>query len=115
MKSPSPSALAVSAVVVGVLAVAALSLRAEEERSQNWYTFCAFCHGEDGKAKTDEGKKNGARDLTNAKWQETVSDERLFHSITKGRGKMPTFEKKLSPDEIRALVREVRSLAGRKR
>jgi mono/diheme cytochrome c family protein len=52
-----------------------------------------------------------ARDLTDAKWQATVSDDRLATSIRRGRGRMPPFGRKLTGAEIRALVAEVRSLA----
>ena len=74
-------------------------------------SFGAVCHGDLGKGDTEEGKKKGARDLSNAKWQASVDDKRLIKSVTKGHDKMPTFEKKLSEDEIKALVKEVRSLA----
>lgn len=95
-----------------VLTAALLSAPAarSEGRSEAYQTYCASCHGEDGKAATEQGKKKGARDLTNKKWQATVTDERLVESITKGRGKMPAFGKKLSADEIKALVKEVRDL-----
>ncbi len=69
---------------------------------------CASCHGKDGRAKSLHGKHVHARDLTDAGWQNEVSDERLFNSITKGKGKMPAFGKKLSEDQIDALVRYVR-------
>jgi mono/diheme cytochrome c family protein len=52
-----------------------------------------------------------ARDLTDAKWQATVSDDRLASSIRRGRGKMPPFGRKLTGAQIRALVEEVRNLA----
>jgi mono/diheme cytochrome c family protein len=84
------------------------------ERSVTFLQFCAFCHGEDGKGKTEEGKKTGARDFTNKKWQEAVSDERMQQSITKGRDRMPTFAAKLKPEEIAALVKEVRAIGGKK-
>lgn len=71
---------------------------------------CATCHGKDGRAKTFKAKFNHARDLTDAKWQADVSDERLFNSISAGRGKMPAFNKKFSKAEIDALVAHVRSL-----
>jgi mono/diheme cytochrome c family protein len=71
---------------------------------------CATCHGEDGHAKTFKAKFNHARDLTNAEWQASVSDEHLFNSITNGRGKMPAFGKKFSEAEIGALVAYVRRL-----
>ena len=71
---------------------------------------CAKCHGKDGRAKGLISKAKGVRNLTDAKWQEDVSDERLFNSISNGRGKMPSFKKKLSEADINALVAYVRSL-----
>jgi cytochrome c oxidase cbb3-type subunit 3 len=71
---------------------------------------CASCHGKDGKAKTFKAKFNGARNLTDSAWQANVSDERLFNSITNGRGHMPAWGKKLSEAEINSLVAYVRQL-----
>src|SRR5918998_1108889 len=66
---------------------------------------CATCHGKDGRAKTFKAKFNKARDLTDAAWQASVSDERIYNSIANGRGKkMPAFAKKLSRTEIEGLV-----------
>jgi len=69
---------------------------------------CAKCHGKDGRAKTFRGKLIHARDLTDAGWQSSVTDERLFNSISNGRNKMPDFKKKLSEEQIDALVAYVR-------
>ena len=69
---------------------------------------CAKCHGHDGRSKTMRGKFAHARDLTDASWQSEVTDERLFNSISNGKGKMPSFKSKLSEDQIDALVRYVR-------
>lgn len=71
---------------------------------------CDTCHGKDGQAKTFKAKFNHARNLTDAKWQAKVSDERLFNSISKGKGKMPAWGKKLSESQINGLVSYVRSL-----
>ena len=71
---------------------------------------CASCHGKDGRAKSLHAKHVHARDLTDAAWQGNVSDERLFNSISNGKGKMPDFKRKLSEDQIDALVRYVRQL-----
>ena len=71
---------------------------------------CAKCHGKDGRAKTFRGKLTGARNLTDAGWRINLSDERLFNSITNGRGKMPSFGKKLSSAQIESLVAHIRSL-----
>jgi len=71
---------------------------------------CAECHGKDGRSKSFKGKLTHARDLTNAEWQERVSDERIYNSISKGKEKMPAFGKKLSEAEINSLVTYVRNL-----
>jgi mono/diheme cytochrome c family protein len=93
-----------------VLALAAPA-RAQTGHSESFTTYCAVCHGDDGKAQTEKGKEKGARDFNNKKWQASVTDDRLEASITKGRGKMPSFKTKLSADDIKALVKEVRSFA----
>jgi len=71
---------------------------------------CASCHGKDGRAKTFKAKLNHARNLTSPEWQASTTDEHIFISILKGKGKMPAFGKKLSENEIAALVTYVRML-----
>ncbi|HEY2976212.1 MAG TPA: cytochrome c [Pyrinomonadaceae bacterium] len=71
---------------------------------------CDTCHGKDGRAKTFKAKFNHARNLTDAKWQTEVNDERIFNSIMNGKGKMPAWGKKLSEAQINALVAYVRML-----
>ena len=76
-----------------------------------WSKNCASCHGKDGRAKTFKAKFNHARDLTDGSWQSDVSDERIFNSISKGRGKhMPGYSKKMTEQEIESLVSFVRAL-----
>jgi len=102
-----------SAVLLAALLFVCGAVRAADApaRSEIWVAHCAKCHGSDGKAQTEEGKKKGARDLTNGKWQRTISDERMIRSITRGREMMPAWGKALTPEEIRGLVKVVRSLA----
>ena len=71
---------------------------------------CAECHGKDGRSKSFKGKLSHARDLTDAEWQQRVSDERIYNSISNGKGKMPGFGKKLSETEINSLTKYVRDL-----
>jgi mono/diheme cytochrome c family protein len=71
---------------------------------------CAECHGKDGRSKSIRGKLSHARDLTDAEWQQRVSDERIYNSISNGKGKMPAFGKKLSEAEISSLASYVRGL-----
>ena len=71
---------------------------------------CVSCHGRDGRGRTRKGRQTRARDVTDAAWQDDVSDERLFNSINNGRGKMPAFRKKISENDIDALVAYVRRM-----
>jgi mono/diheme cytochrome c family protein len=48
--------------------------------------------------------------MTDGQWQNDVTDERLFNSISNGRNKMPSFKKQLSEAQIDALVAYVRRL-----
>ena len=70
---------------------------------------CAVCHGKNGRAHTFHGWLVGARNLTRADFQDETSDAEIIHAITTGPGLMPAFGKKLSPAEIEALARYVRS------
>ena len=80
------------------------------DTSATFNSKCAKCHGNDGRGKTFRGKMTHARDLTDAGWQNDVTDERLFNSISNGRNKMPAFKKQLSDSDIDALVGYVRRL-----
>ncbi len=82
----------------------------ERSSTQLYSRYCSSCHGRDGAAKTLKAKLNHARNLKDPEWQDRVSDERIFNSITNGKGKMPKYGKKLSEKEIEALVSFVRRL-----
>jgi mono/diheme cytochrome c family protein len=105
------AAAAAAVVAAAASAAAADAPKTDSKRSVTFQTYCITCHGEDGKAQTPEGKRKKARDLSNAKWQATVSDERLASSIKRGREEMPAFGRKLGDAEIKALIPEIRALA----
>jgi cytochrome c6 len=72
---------------------------------------CATCHGKDGRANTFKSKHHEhARDLTDPRWQSDVTDERIFNSISNGKGKMPAFKRKLTNEQIESLIGYVRGL-----
>ena len=119
MKRSKPGAAVVKAALMcfaAVMAVGAPEAVGTAGRQSNvdasalYSKHCATCHGKDGRAKTFKAKFNKARDLTDAQWQAEVSDERLFNSVTQGRGKMPSFKKKLSAAQAESLVAYVRGL-----
>lgn len=67
---------------------------------------CARCHGANGKAETALGKKLEADDLTSL----TASTATVIRTITNGRGKMPSFKKKLTPEQIKSVAGYVKTL-----
>jgi len=73
---------------------------------------CAVCHGVDGAGRTPNGKKFKVPDLRSEKIQRH-DDEELLDVVTKGKGDMPPFGKKYSPDKLQQVVAYVRSLSQR--
>jgi mono/diheme cytochrome c family protein len=70
---------------------------------------CAGCHGADGKGDTGMGKAMKLRDLGSADVQ-AQSDADLNGIITNGKNKMPKFDGKLTADQIKVMVKYIRSL-----
>jgi cytochrome c6 len=70
---------------------------------------CAACHGATGAGDTTMGKNLKLKDLGSAEVQKQ-SDEELTTTISKGKGKMPAYDGKLSKDQISDLVKHIRSL-----
>ena len=78
-----------------------------------WEKNCQKCHGADGKGNTKMGAKLEVKDLTDAKYQDSFTDEKAFKSIKEGikdgdKTKMKAAEG-LSEDDIKALVAKVRA------
>jgi len=70
---------------------------------------CAMCHGADGKGDTSMGKTLKLRDLGSADVQKQ-SDADLSGIITNGKGKMPKYDGKLTADQIKDVVKYIRTL-----
>lgn len=66
---------------------------------------CARCHGADG---TGGKGPNLTSEKRQSKWKD--SDAKLVKKITKGGFIMPSFRKKLRPEEIKAIAGYVRTL-----
>jgi mono/diheme cytochrome c family protein len=78
-----------------------------------WEKSCQKCHGADGKGQTKMGQKMEVKDLTDAKYQGSFTDEQATKAIKEGikdgdKTKMKPAEG-LTDDDIKALVAKVRS------
>jgi len=74
---------------------------------------CAMCHGPDGNADTPVGKRLEVKKLTDAGRMSAFSDEDIVNTVQNGKGKMPGFGKKLSPQELADTIEFVRGLSGK--
>jgi cytochrome c551 len=70
---------------------------------------CASCHGAAGAGDTAMGKNLKLRDLSSAEVQ-AQSDDELATIITKGKGKMPAYDGKLTKDQVTEVVKYIRTL-----
>jgi mono/diheme cytochrome c family protein len=103
-------AVAVGAIAVGAIVMSASTLVFADSGAELYKSRgCSACHGKDGAGQTTMGKNMGVRDLGSADVQKQ-SDEELVTIITKGKGRMPAQERKLSRDQIRELVKYIRML-----
>jgi cytochrome c6 len=94
----------VTLLACGVIAVCTSSAVAQDAAA-TYKAKCAMCHGADGK-----GGKMGTRDFASPEVK-AETDAQVEETITKGKGKMPSYAGKLKDTEIKDLVAYIRSLA----
>ena|SRR5579884_850916 len=75
-------------------------------------TKCVPCHASDGTGNTPVGKSLKVKSLASDEVQK-LSDADLLKVIQKGQGKMPAFAGKLSDDEIKDVVKFIRTFASK--
>jgi mono/diheme cytochrome c family protein len=98
-------------LIIAIMAVSALATKAADAKA-TYDKDCAKCHGKDGKGETKMGKKQGAKDYTDAKVQADLKDDAAFKAIKEGYKKdgkqLMKPSEGMSDDEIKALVAYMR-------
>ncbi len=84
-----------------------LLLAEEGEGAALYAKKCAMCHGKDGVAKTMAANSGNFND---AEWQKGITLETVVENIAKGKGKMLKYEGKLTPEQITAIAKYVKSM-----
>jgi cytochrome c6 len=97
----------ISIMALGVLLATALPAAADDAAAL-YKSKCQVCHGADGKGSA-AGQKLGVRDFHSPEVQKE-SDADLIKITKEGKGKMPKFEGKLTDDQIKDLVKYIRTL-----
>jgi cytochrome c6 len=93
--------LALTIAVLGLMVPAAFA--ADLTADANFKGKCAACHGANG-----EGKP--AMKTAPLKDSAAKSADELTTTITNGKNKMPAYKDKLSADDIKTLVSEIKAL-----
>ncbi|MGO9317243.1 MAG: c-type cytochrome [Terracidiphilus sp.] len=100
----------ITAVAVFLLAVSLAGISiAQNDAAALYKTKCQMCHGADGKGQTPMGPKLGVRDFHSPEVAKE-SDSQLFSITKNGKNKMPAYNGKLTDDQIKDLVKYIRSL-----
>ena len=103
----------IALLVLLMIAFAASAVAQNTPAKDLFVSKCAICHGADGSAKTAMGKNLNIRDVHSAEVQKQ-SDADLKTMITKGKGKMPAFDGKLSGEQIDQIVGYIREIGKQK-
>jgi len=100
-------------LLLGLLCAASANAEVDKKAERNFKGKCASCHGADGTGQTDQGKKMGVEDMTQASWQKK-SDAQIKKAIEDGAKKgdavMEGYKDKLDQAAIDSLVAYVRTL-----
>jgi cytochrome c6 len=92
-----------------MLGLSAIPVFSQSDAEALYKAKCQACHGPDGKGDSAVGKKLGVKDFHSPEVAK-MSDDELFDITKKGKDKMPSYDKKLTDDQITSLIKYVRSL-----
>lgn len=97
----------ISTMALAALLAAALPAAAEDAAAL-YKSKCQVCHGADGKG-SPAGQKMGVKDFQSPDVAKQT-DAELIKVTKEGKGKMPKYDGKLTDDQIKELVKYIRSL-----
>jgi cytochrome c6 len=97
----------ISTMALAALLAAALPAAAEDAAAL-YKSKCQVCHGADGKG-SPAGQKMGVKDFHSPDVAKQT-DAELIKVTKEGKGKMPKYDGKLTDDQIKELVKYIRSL-----
>jgi len=100
--------LALSAAALAVIALASAPLaHAAADGKALYEAKCAMCHGKDGVAKP---MAKGSANLNDPKWQAATTADKIVGVMESGKGKMPVYKGKLTPEEEKAVADYIKTL-----
>ncbi len=82
----------------------------KKDLKQFYKNNCVKCHGTDGSALGEDGKKLKGEDFTDLNWRKETEDKKMVNAIMKGiffGFAMPSYKDKLTKDEAQLMVKEI--------
>ncbi len=102
-------------LLTSLLIPVTVALAADKKTERVYGSKCSACHGKDGKAQTEKGKKMQLRDLASAEIQKLTDDEMkkaILEGVKTEKGgvkqEMEGFKEELKGPEVDALVAYMR-------
>jgi len=108
-KSRCSGPVALGVALLGASFLFGGSANAQDAGEKVYKAKCASCHGADGKGVTAAGKATKARDFCSDEVKKET-DEEWTTILTKGKNKMPAYDKKLTEAELKSVIAYIRSL-----
>lgn len=108
----APAWLALGLLAVCLLAAAPACRPADDSPRGIFRQHCARCHGLDGTGNPRAKEKNPGLDLRKSEMLAEGDREGVRRLVIEGKGTMPSFEEKLTPEQIEAMVDLSFALAG---
>lgn len=106
----------ITALTVAFALAAVPSFAADKKVERLWKSKCQSCHGADGKADTEKGKKMKMKDMSTAEWQK-ITDDALKKAMAEGVSEEKDGVKKemdaykdLTPEQVTGLITFMREL-----
>jgi cytochrome c6 len=100
--------LFMATILFALFATIGVSATAQDSAT-SYKSKCVACHGPDGAGATAAGKKLGAKDF-HSPAVTAMTDAELLDITKNGKEKMPAYGKSLTDDQIKSLIKYIRTL-----
>lgn len=101
--------LFMATILFSLFVTLGVSASAQDSPEASYKAKCAACHGPDGAGATAAGKKLGAK-YFHSPAVTAMTDAELLEITKNGKEKMPAYGKSLTDDQIKSLIKYIRTL-----
>jgi len=103
----------VKAPLLMLLMATAAWAETDAKTERTFKAKCSACHGKDGKAQTEKGRKMKIEDMTTPEFKKKPDAElrkAINEGVDKGDKLMDPYKDELTPEQVESLIKFIRSL-----